>query len=200
MEAILRHHLPRINLDVEALRQTCESLPSWPDLGQSSVPAMPLEPAVAPPASESPGIEDENCTVEYVDDTTARMSAPCFTRASYTTLTNGSCCAADYSGEFSHWNFSMHIKRNIDDLISKSNVKVRQAACTFPCLPMLMATRPWKALNAYQTSIALRSRTRLRLPSGTLLLPYRPVQCRPSWQTSSSRVPRASTTMSIATG
>ncbi|KAL6168157.1 hypothetical protein ACJQWK_05814 [Exserohilum turcicum] len=109
MEAILRHHLPRINLDVEALRQTCESLPSWPDLGQSSVPAMPLEPAVAPPASESPGIEDENCTVEYVDDTTAH-----------------------YSGEFSHWNFSMHIKRNIDDLISKSNVKTLESIERIP--------------------------------------------------------------------
>jgi hypothetical protein len=35
-------------------------------------------------------------------------------------LTQRFCYGADYSGEFSHWNFSMHIKRNIDSLIARS--------------------------------------------------------------------------------
>ena len=39
----------------------------------------------------------------------------------------------DYSGEFSHWNFSMHIKRNIDELMANSNVSVRYHLEPSPC-------------------------------------------------------------------
>ncbi|KAK4570101.1 hypothetical protein LTR86_003071 [Recurvomyces mirabilis] len=49
--------------------------------------------------SDRPSIEDEGCTIDNVDGTIAH-----------------------YSGEFSHWNFSMHVKRNIDDLMAKANV------------------------------------------------------------------------------
>lgn len=41
------------------------------------------------------------------------------------------CRCADYSGEFSHWNFSMHIKRNIDELMAKANVQVRTASLVY---------------------------------------------------------------------
>ncbi|KAF1938599.1 hypothetical protein EJ02DRAFT_410076 [Clathrospora elynae] len=100
MESILKHHFPNIALDTVSLRRTCDSLSSrtpWP--GQNEMTVESLEsPANAQP-SESPGIEDEDCTIENVDGTTVH-----------------------YSGEFSHWNFSMHIKRNMDELMAKSNV------------------------------------------------------------------------------
>lgn len=125
METLLNHHFPRLPLDVEALRRTCEALPSWShDYGQLGTSRSRVESAAVQSASESPGIEDEKCTVEYVDDTTARMSPLAQTRCGI--LTKSVCCDADYSGEFSHWNFSMHIKRNIDELIAKSHVKVGQ--------------------------------------------------------------------------
>ncbi|KAJ6197774.1 hypothetical protein J3E72DRAFT_243552 [Bipolaris maydis] len=101
MEAILHHHLPQLPLDIDTLRRTCESLPTWsPGSDRHGTSSLPVETTAHPSASDSPGIEDEKCTVEYVDDTTAH-----------------------YSGEFSHWNFSMHIKRNIDELIAKSSVQ-----------------------------------------------------------------------------
>ena len=72
MEVLLRHHFPRLPLDVETLRRTCEALPSWShDYGQAGTSRTHVESTTAPPA-DSPGIEDEKCTVEYVDDTTAR--------------------------------------------------------------------------------------------------------------------------------
>lgn len=74
MEVLLHHHFPRLPLDVGALRRTCEALPSWsPDHGQGGTSRAHIESTEVPPASDSPGIEDEKCTVEYVDDTTARM-------------------------------------------------------------------------------------------------------------------------------
>ncbi|KZM21391.1 DNA binding [Ascochyta rabiei] len=81
MGFILKHHFPHLALDIDSLR-----------------PEM-LELSGNVQLSDSPGIEDENCTIDSVDDTTVH-----------------------YSGEFSHWNFSMHIKRNIDDLMARSNV------------------------------------------------------------------------------
>ncbi|XPS78642.1 hypothetical protein M3J09_010652 [Ascochyta lentis] len=97
MECILKHHFPQLGLDVDSLRRTCASLPS------TALPSAlsPGEVSTAEAkqghvlASDSPSIEDESCTIDYVDSTVAH-----------------------YSGEFSHWNFSMHVKRNIDDLMA----------------------------------------------------------------------------------
>ncbi|USP76836.1 hypothetical protein yc1106_04110 [Curvularia clavata] len=73
METLLNHHFPRLPLDVETLRSTCEALPSWShDYGQAGTSRANIESTAVQPASDSPGIEDEKCTVEYVDDTTAQ--------------------------------------------------------------------------------------------------------------------------------
>lgn len=73
METLLNHHFPRLPLDVETLRRTCEALPSGSrDYGQAGATRSQIESTVVHPVSDSPGIEDEKCTVEYVDDTTAR--------------------------------------------------------------------------------------------------------------------------------
>ncbi|KAL5119245.1 hypothetical protein ACEQ8H_002732 [Pleosporales sp. CAS-2024a] len=99
MESILRHHFPDLPLDTEALRHAAETLSLRKDglyhQDETGVGASQVVPSAS--VSDSPNIEDENCTLDYVDGTTAH-----------------------YSGEFSHWNFSMHIKRNIENLIAKS--------------------------------------------------------------------------------
>jgi hypothetical protein len=73
MERILRHHFPDLSLEIEALRHTCESLPSRRDFVDQDDTCIGL-PGTVPsaPASDSPDIEDENCTIDYVDDTTVR--------------------------------------------------------------------------------------------------------------------------------
>ncbi|KAL4794090.1 fungal-specific transcription factor domain-containing protein [Aspergillus venezuelensis] len=63
-------------------------------------PATPL------PAEEDP-IEEEVCTIDPVEDTTTQ----------------------DYSGEFSYWNFSMRVKRHIEDRMHpQSTLKVSNYA------------------------------------------------------------------------
>ncbi|UPX15710.1 uncharacterized protein EKO05_0006150 [Ascochyta rabiei] len=100
MGFILKHHFPHLALDIDSLRRTCDTLSAQNSrLDQSEITAEMLELSGNVQLSDSPGIEDENCTIDSVDDTTVH-----------------------YSGEFSHWNFSMHIKRNIDDLMARSNV------------------------------------------------------------------------------
>ncbi|KAH6639895.1 fungal-specific transcription factor domain-containing protein [Boeremia exigua] len=97
MGFILKHHFPDLALDIESLRRTCDTLSTQNDRSEPAAELLDLSINAQP--SESSGIEDENCTIDSVDDTTVH-----------------------YSGEFSHWNFSMHIKRNIDDLMARSNV------------------------------------------------------------------------------
>ncbi|KAF2028093.1 hypothetical protein EK21DRAFT_102056 [Setomelanomma holmii] len=110
MERILRHHFPNLALDIDTLRHTCETLPSLrAGIDQLETSVQPPGPVANAPASESPGIEDENCTLDYVDGATVQ-----------------------YSGEFSHWNFSMHIKRNIDDLMAKSAAKDSESVKQVP--------------------------------------------------------------------
>jgi hypothetical protein len=73
MERILQHHFPDLLLDLDALRETCESLTSRGcvvDQDESCVELPETNPSA--PASDSPGIEDENCTLDYVDGTTVR--------------------------------------------------------------------------------------------------------------------------------
>ncbi|KAH7082647.1 hypothetical protein BKA63DRAFT_486109 [Paraphoma chrysanthemicola] len=110
MERVLRHHLPNLALDIDTLRRTCERLPSSrAGIDQLETSVQPPELIASAPTSESPGIEDENCTLDYVDGATVH-----------------------YSGEFSHWNFSMHIKRNIDNLMAKSPGKESESVKQVP--------------------------------------------------------------------
>jgi hypothetical protein len=73
MERILRHHFPDLSLGIDALRNTCNSLPlrrGVVDQDEMSVEMSETIPSA--PASDNPGIEDENCTLDYVDGTTVR--------------------------------------------------------------------------------------------------------------------------------
>lgn len=40
--------------------------------------------------------------------------------------------SADYSGEFSHWNFSMRIKKWIDQGVPNDNINVSNPETDFP--------------------------------------------------------------------
>lgn len=75
MGFILKHHFPQLALDIESLRRTCDTLSAQnPRHDQSeTTTAELLEPSGNAQPSESPGIEDENCTIDSVDDTTVRM-------------------------------------------------------------------------------------------------------------------------------
>jgi hypothetical protein len=76
MTFILKHHFPDLALDVDSLRRTYDALSSLAPrsdrteatIGSSAAPVN-AQPSV------SPGLEDENCTIDYVDGSTARMSS-----------------------------------------------------------------------------------------------------------------------------
>jgi hypothetical protein len=73
MERILRYHFPDLSLDIESLRDTCNSFPSRRDTVDQNEARVELPETIpSAPASDSPGIEDENCTLDYVDGTTVR--------------------------------------------------------------------------------------------------------------------------------
>ncbi|KAI4924478.1 hypothetical protein J4E85_007593 [Alternaria conjuncta] len=101
MEFIIKHHFPNLALDIVSLQRTCDSLSSpTPPRDQNAIVPESIELSANAQVSDSPDIGDEDCTIDRVDGTTVH-----------------------YSGEFSHWNFSMHIKRNIDELMAKANVQ-----------------------------------------------------------------------------
>jgi len=127
MEAILQHHLPSLSLKTESLKRASENLS-----GLAS-PEEPGPPSTVPETAGSPAAEsplDEVCTIDVINDDVARKlpggSWPCLVYWSMQVvhvdvLTDNSL---DYSGELSHWNFSMRIKRNIDTLMASSQVPV----------------------------------------------------------------------------
>ncbi|KAL4805159.1 fungal-specific transcription factor domain-containing protein [Aspergillus unguis] len=81
METILKHKFEGIGLDLDNLRRVARALE---EDGQSN-------PVVLAVPDDDP-IEEENCTIDPVEDTTTH-----------------------YSGEFSYWNFSMRVKRHIEE-------------------------------------------------------------------------------------
>lgn len=127
MERLLKHHLPTIDLETESLRQACDALsvPS-PDLTdtRSSPGIGPSEP-LSSNSVASLGIEDEGCTIDNVNGAITRRFDPA--RLSKMLTSKGLTQLhphVDYSGEFSHWNFSMHVKRSVDNLMAQSNLPV----------------------------------------------------------------------------
>lgn len=73
MGFIIKHHFPNLALDIDSLRRTCDALCS-PSLrpDQNKTTAESLEPPANAQPSDSPGIENEDCTIDYVDGTTVR--------------------------------------------------------------------------------------------------------------------------------
>ncbi|KAF2630548.1 hypothetical protein BU25DRAFT_387843 [Macroventuria anomochaeta] len=150
MGFILKHHFPNLALDTDSLRRTCDALcaPTLrPDENETTVES--LEPRANAQQSDSPGIDDEDCTIDYVDNTTVH-----------------------YSGEFSHWNFSMHIKRNIDELMVKSNVprlenvnrvpvfiRVGEADPASTSISDIIAILPPRPVTAFLTNVFFKHAT-----------------------------------------
>ncbi|KAK5045702.1 hypothetical protein LTR84_009071 [Exophiala bonariae] len=90
MERLLRHTFPELELDIDSLRRKAESL---------TIAEDPAHEPARNSGSESEietelNIEDESCTIEAATATDT---------------------VAHYSGEFSHWNFSMRIKQHVKD-------------------------------------------------------------------------------------
>lgn len=130
MGFILKHHFPELALDIASLRRECESLSSSTshlDENVTTVESIEASESILP--ADSPALEDENCTIDDVDANTVRTLS--LSLGPFGTQLTAFCHITDYSGEFSHWNFSMHIKRNIDELMVKSNVPVRQKLRTW---------------------------------------------------------------------
>ncbi|KAB2110679.1 hypothetical protein AG0111_0g711 [Alternaria gaisen] len=97
-------------MDTVSLQRMCDSLSSpTPPRDQNEIIPESVEPSGNVQVSDSPDIGDEDCTIDRVDGTTVH-----------------------YSGEFSHWNFSMHIKRNIDELMAKANVQNLESVTRVP--------------------------------------------------------------------
>lgn len=72
MARILRHHFPNLGLDIETLRYTCDALPTQ-DGDDSDKPSVELQGVgMNELASDSIGMENENCTIDCIDDTTVR--------------------------------------------------------------------------------------------------------------------------------
>ncbi|KAG9196056.1 hypothetical protein G6011_01177 [Alternaria panax] len=110
MEFIVKHHFPNLALDIVSLQRMCDSLSSpTPPRDQNEITPESIELSSNAQVSDSPDIGDEDCTIDRVDGTTVH-----------------------YSGEFSHWNFSMHIKRNIDELMAKANVQNLESVTRVP--------------------------------------------------------------------
>jgi hypothetical protein len=73
MGFIIKHHFPNLALDIDSLRSTCDALCALslrPD--QNKTTTESLEPPANAQPSDSPGIEDEDCTIDYVNSTTVR--------------------------------------------------------------------------------------------------------------------------------
>ncbi|KAJ0426832.1 fungal-specific transcription factor domain-containing protein [Aspergillus carlsbadensis] len=87
MEKILKHKVEGIDLDLDSLRRMARALDEHERSRQRRRPTTPVAPDDDP-------IEEEFCTIDPVEDTTTH-----------------------YSGEFSYWNFSMRVKRHIEDRI-----------------------------------------------------------------------------------
>ncbi|KAF7680427.1 fungal specific transcription [Alternaria burnsii] len=97
-------------MDTVSLQRMCDSLSSpTPPGDQNEIIPESIEPSENVQVSDSPDIGDEDCTIDRVDGTIVH-----------------------YSGEFSHWNFSMHIKRNIDELMAKANVQNLESVTRVP--------------------------------------------------------------------
>ncbi|KAI1038476.1 hypothetical protein LB503_011334 [Fusarium chuoi] len=91
MEKIITHYAGSVSLDTESLKAMAESIDNKNfDANQVKRQA----PIMDSPGSDFLGAEDENYTVQPLDNNTTH-----------------------YSGEFSHWNFSMRIKQWIEQCV-----------------------------------------------------------------------------------
>jgi hypothetical protein len=72
MERILQHHFPNLGVDVTSLRHACATLSSREGIDQDRSNVQLPDTISNAPIPDNPEIEDENCTLDYVDGTTVR--------------------------------------------------------------------------------------------------------------------------------
>lgn len=114
MERILQHKFKDISLDTKNLAQMARSLPH--NLTSKHSPQRNV-PDIAVEDSEDLAMEEEKCTIEPVEQTTTRSCIYSISRTATDPF-------LDYSGEFSYWNFSMRIKRHIDNHLPRAQSSV----------------------------------------------------------------------------
>ncbi|OJJ47377.1 hypothetical protein ASPZODRAFT_96379 [Penicilliopsis zonata CBS 506.65] len=95
MERILSKKWPGISLETESLRVTAESLDEG---GERGCLDTVVGDSLDEDEDEGELSLEEECTLDPVQDNVTR----------------------DYSGEFSYWNFSMRVKRHLDDRMSST--------------------------------------------------------------------------------
>ncbi|KFY19485.1 hypothetical protein V493_07940 [Pseudogymnoascus sp. VKM F-4281 (FW-2241)] len=99
MERILKHEIRGISLDTESLRVRAEAITGEGNRREGSAGATDSS------CDDELVIGDETCTIDPVDGDTA----------------------THYSGEFSYWNFSMRIKRLLEDKVQSPGNQVNTA-------------------------------------------------------------------------
>ncbi|KAJ5409470.1 uncharacterized protein N7487_003829 [Penicillium crustosum] len=108
LEKIVQHKLGPMNLDLNTLQSLSEQVDKQNESISPARNATPDQQIVA---------VDEKCCAQSVENTVARetfrttLASPC--------MIGKLISDVDFSGEFSHWNFSMHIKKWIEQNISQ---------------------------------------------------------------------------------
>jgi len=111
MGRILRHTFPELEFDIDSLRSKAESLT------EAEAPNQRFAEGTDSDIEGDLNIDDENCTINAVDDTIARRLEIRWRHVLLTSI-------PDYSGEFSYWNFSMRIKQHVRDWMMSSHTTV----------------------------------------------------------------------------
>lgn len=134
MERILKHEIRGISLDTESLRVRAEAITGEGNRREGSAGATDSS------CDDELVIGDETCTIDPVDGDTA-------TRV-YTNSQNpfheANTCGIDYSGEFSYWNFSMRIKRLLEDKVQSPGNQVSMILSMILCHGVSIAHNQWK--------------------------------------------------------
>lgn len=104
MERLLRHYVGDISLDLENLRGLAEAV--------TKEPSAQRERSGSQESDYVGTIEEESFTVQPLGNNTTREFSP-----PATPRRDSAHAFVDYSGEFSHWNFSMRIKQWIEQCV-----------------------------------------------------------------------------------
>ncbi|KKK22102.1 putative C6 transcription factor (PrnA) [Aspergillus ochraceoroseus] len=120
MECILQHYVPNISFDIQSLRKTAEELKNKHRGSESEGrPSIQLDSEDL----EDLAIEDEDFTIKALPDNTTRMFSALllwffltsFNPPEHYCRERESDESLEYSGEFSYLNFSMKIRKKIDE-------------------------------------------------------------------------------------
>lgn len=121
MERILAHYVPNISFDIPSLRKAVEDLQR--DQREPSMSEGPTTQAEADDLDDL-AIDEESFSIRAFPDNTTRECRLC-------TQTLGGhepyeliICTTEYSGEFSYLNFSMKIRKKIDEWMQSSAPEV----------------------------------------------------------------------------